>query len=139
MTGTERNELFEPREVTARAAAERALRAAKRYLLAVFRNVPGALWMVDRDLRIVCAFGSVDAITASEANTLEGRTIPEMVAAHSVTEPAVAHHLAALAGQRQAFGYTFRGRLFQITVEPLVDGERGVSGCVGTAIDITHG
>ncbi len=122
-----------------RTKVERELRGASRYFSAIFRNVPGALWVVDRNLRITFAIGSGNAFSIDEMKTIEGMTVEQAVAANSVTEPAVAHHLAALAGKRQAFPYAFRGRRFQITIEPLREGERDIVGCVGTAIDVTAG
>jgi PAS domain S-box-containing protein len=50
----------------------------------------------------------------------------------------VARHLAALAGEPQSFPYQFRGRWFEILVEPLTDEQGRIEGCIGTAVDVTE-
>ena len=139
---------FEPRagggamvlavDATKRRRAEEELRASDRYQRIVFRQVPGAIWATDRDLRIRYALGRVRAMTGVDARQAIGMTIQEFVGARDPTEPAVAHHLASLAGLAQSFRYEFRRRWFEVLVEPL-KGEQGqILGCVGAAIDATE-
>lgn len=139
---------FEPRpeggamvlavDATERRRAQEELRASDRYLKIVFRQVPGAIWATDRDLRIKYALGRVRAMTGVDSRQAVGMTIQEFVGARAPTESAVAHHLAALAGQAQSFRYEFRGRWFEVLVEPLKDEQGQILGCVGAAIDATE-
>jgi PAS domain S-box-containing protein len=138
---------FEPRpgggamvlavDATERRRDEEELRASDRYLRIVFRHIPGAIWATDRELRINYALGRVRAMTGVDSRQAVGMTIQEFVGARDPTESAVAHHLAALAGQAQSFRYEFRGRWFEVLVEPLKDEQRQILGCVGAAIDVT--
>ena len=139
---------FEPRpgggamvlavDATERRRTEQELRASDRYLRIVFEQVPGAIWATDRNLRITYALGRVRAMTGVDSRQAAGMTIQEVVGARSPTEPAVAHHLAALAGQAQSFRYEFRGRWFEVLIEPFKDGQGQILGCVGAAVDATE-
>ncbi len=139
---------FEPRpgggaivlavEATERRRAEEELRASDRYLRIVFQQIPGAIWATDLDLRIRYALGRVRAMTGVDSRRAVGMTIQEFVGARGPTESAVAHHLAALAGQAQSFRYEFRGRWFEVLVEPLKDGQGQILGCAGVAVDATE-
>jgi PAS domain S-box-containing protein len=125
-------------DATERRQAEEEPRASDRYLRIVFRQVPGAIWATDRDLRITSALGRVSTMTGLDPRQAVGVTIQEFVGARDPTEPAVAHHLAALAGKAQSFQYEFRGRWFEVLVEPLKDEQGDILGCVGAAIDATE-
>jgi PAS domain S-box-containing protein len=104
----------------------------------IFRQIPGVIWATDTNLRILYAEGHVLAIAGVDFTGALGTSIQEFVAAHDLTEPVVAGHLAALAGQPQSFRYEFHGRWFEVLIEPLRDGEGHVVGCVGAAVDITE-
>jgi PAS domain S-box-containing protein len=107
------------------------------YLGLVFHQVPGAVWATDRQLRLTYVHGRTLSLDQDAAEKLVGATVYEFVASHDPTEPAVAHHLAALAGERQAFQYVRGGRWFEVLLEPLRDDAGDVVGCAGAAIDIT--
>src|SRR5262249_46876316 len=91
---------FEPRpgggamvlavDTTERGRVQEELRASDRYLKIVFRQVPGAIWATDRDLRIKYALGRVRAMTGVDSRQAVGMTIQEFVGARAPTESAVA-------------------------------------------------
>ena len=103
----------------------------------VFTQIPGALWATDRDLRLTFVHGRTPFLDDTIAEQLVGQTIYEFIGTTDPTEPAIAHHLAALTGARQSFAYDRRGRTFEVLIEPLLDDGREV-GCVGVAIDVTE-
>jgi PAS domain S-box-containing protein len=118
--------------------AIRRTTARDRYLRTVFRQVPGAIWATDRRLRLTYAAGNMPTLPGLDAKTLVGTTIAEFLGAPDATEPVVARHLAALAGERQSFEHPFRGRWFALTLEPLRDAEKAIVGIVGAAFDVTE-
>ena len=62
----------------------------------------------------------------------------DFFATRDPTEPGVARHLAALAGEPQSFQYQYRDRWYEVSIEPLRDQERRIVGCVGAAFDVTE-
>jgi signal transduction histidine kinase/PAS domain-containing protein len=110
---------------------------ARDYLRLVFAQIPGALWATDRELRVTFVHGRTPRLDDERAAQLVGRTVYEFVGTTDPTEPAIAHHLAALAGTRQSFAYERQGRTFEVLVEPLLD-DGHVVGCIGAAIDVTE-
>ena len=110
---------------------------ALRYLDLVFRQIPGLIWTTDRELAIIHVFGRLYEQARIDQLRIEGRTLSDVL--HSGgADVAIAHHRAALEGRSASFGYAFRGRRYQALVEPLVDPDDRISGCVGAAIDVTE-
>ena len=103
----------------------------------ILRQVPGVVWATDRDLRFTYVRGRVMLDDVASNRPLPGTTLYEFVNSRDPTEPAVAHHLAALAGGSQSFQYVRGGRSFEVLVEPLRDASGSVVGCVGAAIDVS--
>jgi len=64
-------------------------------------------------------------------------TAYEFVGTRDPTDPIVAHHLAAIAGEPQSFECEFQERWYAVLIEPLRDEHGNVSGCIGAAFDVT--
>lgn len=110
---------------------------APEYLRLILRQVPGVVWATDRELRLTYVHGQIMRDDTESKRRLVGTTLYEFVGSHDPTEPAIAHHLAALSGAGQSFQYVRAGRSFEVLVEPLRDASGAVVGCVGAAIDVT--
>ena len=67
----------------------------ERYLNAVLRQIPAAVWATDQDLRVTYALGHVPRLAGVNPKREIGRTVQEVVGASDPTDPIVAHHLAA--------------------------------------------
>jgi signal transduction histidine kinase len=109
----------------------------REYLRLIFRQVPGAVWATDRELRFTHVHGRTALLDDAGSQRLVGTTVYDFVGSRDPTEPAIAHHLASLAGGRQSFQYLRRGRWFEVLIEPLVDESGTIVGCVGAAMDVT--
>jgi signal transduction histidine kinase len=103
----------------------------------ILRQVPGVVWATDTALTFTYVHGQLIRATAEEQQRLVGTTLYDFFETRDPTEPAIAHHLAALSGTRQSFLHMQRGRLFDVVVEPLRDSSGAIVGCVGAAIDVT--
>src|SRR4051812_4128424 len=103
---------------------------ARKYLSLIFRQVPGAMWATDRELRFTFVHGQTPMLDAESARQHVGETLYAFVGSDDPTEPAVLHHLAALAGRSQSFAYDRRGRTYEVLIDPLID-EGGIVGCIG--------
>jgi signal transduction histidine kinase/PAS domain-containing protein len=110
---------------------------ARKYLSLIFRQIPGAIWATDRELRFTFVHGETPMLDAESSQQHVGQTLYDFVGSDEPGEPAVLHHLAALAGRSQAFAYERRGRTFAVVVDPLID-EGEIVGCVGVAVDVTE-
>ena len=75
----------------------------REHLRLIFRQIPGAVWATDRDLRLTYVHGQTARVEAAESERLVGRTVYDFVGSRAPTEPLVAHHLAALAGGHGTF------------------------------------
>jgi predicted ATPase/signal transduction histidine kinase/PAS domain-containing protein len=119
------------------ARLHRDQRERNRHLRMIFRQAPGAIWATDLDLKFTHVAGNV--LNAPELDvTLLGKSVHDLVGAGDPTDPAIARHLAALAGGPQSFQYRFRDRWYEVSIEPLRDQDRRIVGSVGAAFDVTE-
>ncbi|HEY8209484.1 MAG TPA: AAA family ATPase [Myxococcaceae bacterium] len=107
-----------------------------RYLDMVLRQLPGAVWAVDRDLRFTYATGHMSNVNLGAGGPV-GRTVDEALSAGDPTHEVLAHHRAALRGERRSYEHRFRGRWYAVLLDPVRDQDQRVVGCVGVAIDVT--
>lgn len=108
----------------------------REHLHLILRQVPGTVWATDRDLRLTYVRGQT-LLNPDRPERLVGRTIRDVVQSEDPTEPAIAHHLAALAGDGQSFPYLHSGQWYDVQIEPLRDDSGAIIGCVGAAINTT--
>lgn len=100
---------------------------------ALLHQVPGVIWTTDRDLRVTAAFGRALA----GRTDLVGWTVYELLGTTDPEEPAIASHLAALAGRPRSVRYVVGKRCYQASVTPMVDRRGRTFGCAGIAVDVT--
>jgi PAS domain S-box-containing protein len=107
-----------------------------RYLRMTFRQLPGAVWTIDRDLRFTYATGRIMQDVQRRAKV--GMSLFEFLGMKDPTDAAIAHHLAALSGERQSFDYKLGDRWYAVLLEPLADDDGRVARCLGVAFDVTE-
>jgi signal transduction histidine kinase/PAS domain-containing protein len=110
----------------------------REHLRLIFRQIPGAVWATDRDLRLTYVHGQTGRVDVAESERLVGRTVYDFVGSRAPTEPLVAHHLAALAGGHETFLYQRLDRSYDVVIEPLCDEAGAIVGCVAAALDVTR-
>lgn len=104
----------------------------------VFRRIPGTVWAVDRTLCFTYATGRLVDAAGLPASEIIGKTVQAFLGTSEPTEPGIAHHLAALAGDAQSFDYRYHGRWYAVLIDPLRVEDGSIVGCVGAAVDITE-
>ena len=98
--------------------------------------MPGALWRTDRDLRLSHVVGRTAQAFGREQEPV-GKTVAEFLAISDPNDPALASHHAALAGEQRSLRYKFRGRWYDVHIEPLRGPAQDIVGVIGVAIDVT--
>lgn len=102
------------------------------------RQLPGAAWATDRELRIRHFLGEVTATVGIAEDRIVGKTLQEILGTQDPTDVAIANHLAALVGHRSSFRYRFRNRhWYEVHVEALRDANGEIVGCIGAAVNVT--
>jgi PAS domain S-box-containing protein len=104
----------------------------------VFRHFPGTVWAVDRKLRFTYVAGHLVNAAGPRASQVVGTTVQDFLGTRDPTHAGIAHHLAALAGERQAFEYRHEGRWYSVFIDPMRQADGAIVGCVGAALDITE-
>ena len=104
----------------------------------VFRHLPGTVWAVDRALCFTYVAGRLVDAAGLHASEVVGTTVQDFLGTRDPTDPGIAHHLAALAGDPQSFEYRYRDRWYAVLIDPLPGSDGAVLGCVGAAFDITE-
>ncbi len=104
----------------------------------LFRQLPGAMWATDRELRLTFAIGRLRATAGLLSERFVGHTVAEMVAEVHANPQIVTDHEAALRGEKCAFRYDYGERTYEIALEPLYDETPEPAGCIAVALDITE-
>jgi PAS domain S-box-containing protein len=104
----------------------------------VFRHLPGTVWAVDRRLSFTYATGRLIDAAGLHASAVVGTTVQDFLGTRDPTDPAIAHHLAALAGEAQSFEYRYRDRWYAVSIDPMHGSDGAVVGCVGAAFDVSE-
>jgi PAS domain S-box-containing protein len=113
------------------------LQQAEQQLGLLVRRSPIALWMTDRDLRIVAALGGPNLPTGERPADLIGRRFTELLPTLDPQFPPLRAHLDALEGKSAVYEFPWEQRHFVAHVEPWYDARGQVGGVVAVAWDIT--
>jgi diguanylate cyclase (GGDEF)-like protein/PAS domain S-box-containing protein len=126
------------RDVTARRAAESALRDREARLHLVMHQIPAVLWATDRDGRFTSALGAGLNALGIEPQQLIGTHARDQFGAAGDTDSDTSAISTALRGDSASFELGWSGRSFACSVEPLRSSSGGIEGALGLAVDITE-
>ena len=124
-------------DVTARKLAENALRESRERFLAIIRNVPVVLFILDRN----------GAITFLEGRAMDGLLdgkSPESMIGQPVTELSQKSPLfldlldRVLAGESVTTVMDMGNYAYEICCSPLRDGDQAIAGMIGVAMNVTE-
>jgi PAS domain S-box-containing protein len=125
------------RDVTRARRVRDELRAKEAHLRLIVEQMPAILWTTNDQLQITSTIGAglaalsippTEVIGASMLETL-GKSDPECT-------PGSAHR-RALRGESLIHEMAWKGRNFQVRVEPLRNPERRIAGTIGVVLDVT--
>ncbi|MEO7218562.1 MAG: EAL domain-containing protein [Gemmatimonadaceae bacterium] len=126
------------RDVTARKAAESALRDREARLHLVMHQIPAVLWATDPNGRFTSALGAGLNALGIEAEQLVGTHAREHFGPSGDTDSETSAISIALRGDSAAFELAWAGRSFACSVEPLRSTYGQIEGTLGLAVDITE-
>lgn len=126
------------RDVTARRAAESALRDREARLHLVMHQIPAVLWATDRAGHFTSALGAGLTALGIEASQLIGTHARDHFGASGDTDSETSAISIALRGDSASFELAWTGRSFACSVEPLRTGSGEIEGALGLAVDITE-
>jgi diguanylate cyclase (GGDEF)-like protein/PAS domain S-box-containing protein len=126
------------RDVTARRAAESALRDREARLNLVMHQIPAVLWATDCSGRFTSALGAGLNALGIGAEQLVGTHARDQFGAAGDTDQELSAVSTALRGDSAAFELAWAGRSFACSVEPLRASSGEIEGALGLAVDITE-
>jgi PAS domain S-box-containing protein len=127
-----------PEESHALRRAQLALREKELQLQVVLDQMPASVWTVDRNLIIQASVGRGLAAFGLAPGQLVGTHLTQFLGTDDPTYQPIAAHVQALGGAASSYAIDFRGRPFEVRIEPLRDGSGEVVGAVGLALDISE-
>jgi PAS domain S-box-containing protein len=101
-------------------------------------QMPAILWTTDTDLRFTSSTGAGLAGLDLAPNDAVGLTLFEYFGTDDPAFLAIAAHRQAMTGRSETFETEWKGRVFHVHVEALLDGSRHGDRTVGVALDVTE-
>ncbi len=114
------------------------LNAREAHLRLVVERMPAILWTTDRTLRITSTRGAGLAALNMRPEEVIGMTMLECLDNTNVESTPIAAHLRAVGGESLCYEMVWKGRTFQVRVDPLRNEKDGTIGTVGILIDVTE-
>jgi PAS domain S-box-containing protein len=125
------------RDVTRARRIREELRAKEAHLRLIVGQMPAILWTTDAQLQITSTVGAgLDALNLRPAEVI-GMSMLETLGRDDAECTPVSAHLRALHGESLTHEMEWKGRSFQVRVDPLRNPERRIAGTIGIAVDVT--
>jgi diguanylate cyclase (GGDEF)-like protein/PAS domain S-box-containing protein len=101
-------------------------------------QMPGLVWVADRNLRITANWGAGLPGKAIRPGSLVGKSVGEFLGAPDPHATPLAEHQEALHGESCEFEHRRRDRVLEVRLAPLRSCTGQINGCIGMATDVTH-
>ena len=124
-------------DVTESSRLERELRQQTERLQFLIGQVPGILWVFDRNLRITLALGGDGSYIAKTAKWLVGKSVMEIFEDSSSGLPAFEALRQALSGVPVRFELTAGGHDYDVGVRPITGADGVVDTVIGYSLDVS--
>jgi PAS domain S-box-containing protein len=125
-------------DVTPRRQAEDDLVSTALHLRLLLEQVCALHWVVNKELHILRMSGAGLGILGLAENELVGRRLNELFQTTDSEALPIRMHRRALTGERVRYVHEFAGRRYEISLEPMRDGQGQVIGVAGLAHDMTE-
>jgi PAS domain S-box-containing protein len=125
------------RDVTTSKKAHETLTTRETYLRMVVEQMPAILWTTDMNLQITSTIGAGLAAVHLQARELIGMSMLECLERDQLECTPISAHMKALRGESLSYEMEWKGRTFQVRVDPLRSSTKRITGTIGILIDIT--
>jgi PAS domain-containing protein len=112
------------RDVTKTRQTREMLCVREAHLRLIVEQMPAILWTTDTHLRITSTLGAGLAALNVRPEELVGLSMLECLDSEDVESTPIAAHLKAVRGQSLRYEMAWKGRTFQVHVDPLRNSER---------------
>src|SRR5262249_48338088 len=103
----------------------------------ISEQMPAILWTTDKRLRITSTLGAGLAALKVRPEELIGLGMLECLDRGNADSTPIAAHQRAVRGESFSYEMGWKGRTFQVRVEPLCNAEKRIIGTVGVLLDVT--
>jgi PAS domain S-box-containing protein len=125
------------RDVTNGKQTRELLCAREAHLRLVVEQMPAILWTTDTQLRITSTLGAGLAALDLQPEEVIGMSMLECLEQRDAEATPIAAHQKAVRGQSLSYEMEWKGRTFQVRVDPLRRPSRRIVGTVGILVDVT--
>ncbi len=125
------------RDLTKHRQTRAILREREAHLRLVVEQMPAILWTTDARLQITSTMGAGLAAVGLEPSEVVGMTMLENLGTDDLEATPIAAHLRALRGESLTYEMEWRGRTFQVRVDPLRGSDKRITGTIGIVVDVT--
>ncbi len=123
---------------TARRQLEDELIHAAWHSRMVLEQLPTIHWIVNSQLLVTHSTGAGLARIGLTPNGFVGRTLYEALQTDDPNHEPIRMHLRALNGETVRYADEFRGRFYEVALEPFREPGGSVGGVIGLALDVTE-
>ncbi len=125
-------------DITRRRQDEEEMQRTRRQIEMVFSQLPGMLWMTDREMRVTFVMGGVLERLGFDTAHVLGKAMGELLPGVDPDFPLLEAHRKALSGQSVHYEQDWRDDWFEMHLEPLRGHRKVVEGVIGVAFEITQ-
>jgi PAS domain S-box-containing protein len=125
------------RDVTRSKRTAETLNVREAHMRQIVKQMPAMLWTTDTQLRITSTFGAGFAGVGLQQDEIIGRSMPECLEQSNLDAAPIAAHLEAVKGKSLSYEMEWKGRSFQVRVDPLRSTDEKIIGTVGVFLDVT--
>lgn len=131
-------EQIQAQALTGRKAAEERLSQSETRLRMILRQAPILVWSTDRNLQVTSAMGGGFRDLDTSRSLERGLTLFDYFDVHEEDREPIASHRRALDGRSVSAQLEWRGRTYDVHIEPLWSAEGAIVGTTGVALDVTE-
>src|SRR5262245_7001355 len=125
------------RDITRTKQTREILRTREAHLKQVVEQMPAVLWATNTELRITSTLGAGLAALNVRAEEVIGMSMRECLEQDDPATAPIAAHLKAVRGESLSYEMAWKGRTFQVRVDPLRGPDGRIAGTVGILLDVT--
>jgi PAS domain S-box-containing protein len=125
-------------DISDRIQAEQVLYEQEQQLRQILEQLPTIIWTTDHDLKFTSSSGSGLSKLGLKPNEMKGTSLYTYFDDPEGKLLPIKMHKRALQGESVQFEYAHQNLVFQTAIDPLLDREGNVIGCIANAVDITE-